>query len=147
MPSLNSYDASVHLNLGDLAVDSHTAPSVIRLRIKQSKTDPSRQGVDIFLGAIMADICPVQAMLQYLEVRSPSQGPLFVFQSGSPLTRSSLVFHVQAALQQANIPHKAYNGHSFRIGAATMAASAAWPGGFTDSDSRPLEERSIHDLH
>ena len=122
-----SYDASVHLNLGDLAVDSHTAPSVIRLRIKQSKTDPFRQGVDIFLGATMADICPVQAMLQYLKVRSPSQGPLFVFQSGSPLTRSSLVSHVQAALQQANIPHKAYNGHSFRIGAATIwQRSVAW---------------------
>ena len=33
VPSLNSYDASVHLNLGDLAVDSHTAPSVIQLHI------------------------------------------------------------------------------------------------------------------
>ena len=69
----------------------------------------------------MADICPVQAILQYLKVRSPSHGPLFVFQSGSPLPRSSLVSHVQAALQQANIPHKVYNGHSFRIGAATTA--------------------------
>ena len=46
IPSPQSYDSSVHLSLSDLAVDSHTTPSIIRLRIKQSKTDPFRQGVD-----------------------------------------------------------------------------------------------------
>ena len=121
-PSLQAYDASVHLSLSDLAVDSHSSPSMVRLRIKQSKTDPFRQGVDVFLGATHADICPVVAMLQYLAVRTPSPGPLFVFQSGAPLTRASLVSHLRAALQKAGIPHSAYSGHSFRIGAATSAA-------------------------
>ena len=51
VPSGQSYDPEVHLNLADIAVDSHIAPSLIRLRIKQSKTDPFRQGDDIFLGA------------------------------------------------------------------------------------------------
>ena len=77
IPSPQSYDSSVHLSLSDLAVDSHTTPSIIRLRIKQSKTDPFRQGVDIFLGATNADICPVQAVLQFLAVRNPSPGPLY----------------------------------------------------------------------
>lgn len=48
VPSPRSYDASVHLSLSDLAVDSHTTPSMIRLRIKQSKTDPCRRGWPFF---------------------------------------------------------------------------------------------------
>ena len=39
-----------------------------------------------------------------------------------PLTRVVLVAKVQEALQQAGLNHKDYNGHSFRIGAATSAA-------------------------
>ena len=45
-----AYDPDVHLNLSDLALDSHTNPSVVQLRIKQSKTDLFRQGINIFLG-------------------------------------------------------------------------------------------------
>ena len=121
IPSPQSYDDSVHLSLSDLAVDSHTTPLIKRLRIKQSKTGPLRQGVDIFLGATNTDICPVQAVLQFLAVRNPSPGPFFIIQSGSPLTQGTLVSHLRAALQKAGIPHSAYNGHSFRIGAATIA--------------------------
>ena len=74
--------------------------------------------MDIFWGATNADICTVQAMLQFLALRNPSPGPLFVF----PLTQAKLVSHLRAALQKAGISHSAYNGHSFCIGAATMAA-------------------------
>ena len=51
VPSPLTYDPQVHLSLADVSVDSHTAPSQICLRIKQSKTDPFREGVDIFLGS------------------------------------------------------------------------------------------------
>ncbi len=88
----------MHLNLGDLALDSHTKLSLIRLRIKQSKTDPIRKGADIFLGATAANICPMKALLHYIAVRSPTPGPLFVFQSGTPLTRKALVSHMQSML-------------------------------------------------
>ena len=84
--------------------------------------DPFQQGVDIFLGTMYADICPVQAVLQFLELCNPSPDPLFVFQSGSLLTRATLVSHFRAALQKAGIPLLAYNGHGFHIGAATTAA-------------------------
>ena len=49
-------------------------------------------------------------------------GAPFIFSSGCPLTRSALVSHLQAALQRAGIQQENYNGHSFRIGAATTAA-------------------------
>lgn len=118
VPSGQAYDPEVHLNLADLAIDSHKNPSLIRLLIKQSKTDPFRQGVEVFLGASKGDVCPVQALLNYLNVRPSTP---VVFSSGPPLTRSALVSKLQAALQQAGVNHKDYNGHS-KIGAATTAA-------------------------
>ena len=71
----NAYDPLIHLSLADLSIDSHSAPTMISLRIKQSKTDPFRQGVDVFLGATQASICPVKAMVDYIAVRPPSPGP------------------------------------------------------------------------
>ena len=97
-------------------------PSMARLCIKQSKTDPFRQGVEVFLGNTGSEVCPIQALVHYIGVRSPSQGPLFILQSGAPLTRSYLVSQLQAALRQAGIEDSGFNGHSFRIGAATTAA-------------------------
>lgn len=108
--------------MADLAIDSHENPSIIRLVIKQSKTDPFRQGVEIFLGSSKGDICPVRALLDYLNVRLPTPGTLFMFESGAPLTRPTLVSKLQQALQQAGLHHSEYNGHSFRIRAATTAA-------------------------
>ena len=129
VPSLREYDPEVHLSLADLAVDSHTNPTLIRVRIKQSKTDPFRLGADIFLGASSAPICPVQAIVNYIAVRSPGPGPLFCFESGSPLSRASMVSEVQQALTNTGLEAAGFAGHSFRIGAATTAAKR----GFEDS--------------
>ena len=60
-PLANAFDPEVHLCLSDIALDSHTSPTMVRLQIKQSKTDPFRLGVDVFLGSTGANICPVQA--------------------------------------------------------------------------------------
>ena len=37
--SLEAFDDSTHLAVGDVSVDSRSAPSLLRLRLKQSKTD------------------------------------------------------------------------------------------------------------
>ena len=78
MSAPQAYDPDVHLNLSDLALDSHINPSVVQLRIKQSKMDPFRQGINIFLGKTDVAICPVQTVIQYIAVRSPNPGPLFM---------------------------------------------------------------------
>ena len=122
MPSSQAYDPDAHLSLGDFAIDSHEAPSLIHLTIKQSKTDPFRQGMDIFIGSSKGPVCPVQALMDYLGVRWSTQGALFLFESGVPLTRASLVAKLQQALQQAGLNPSDFTGISFRIGAATMAA-------------------------
>ena len=122
VPSAEAYDPASHLSLSDVALDNHTNPSMIRLVLKQSKTDPFRQGMEIFVGRSGTNVCPVQALLYYIGIRPATPGPLFVLSTGLPLTRACLVANLQSALRQAGMEDKKYNGHSFRIGAATTAA-------------------------
>ena len=77
MPSQEAYDPAVHLNKEDVAVDDPAAPSVIRITIKQSKTDPFRKGINIFLGKTSSYLCPVAAILNYLLKKGSQKGPYF----------------------------------------------------------------------
>ena len=121
VPSEAAYDSSVHLNISDIAVDSIDAPSTIKLRIKASKTDQFRKGVDIFLGRTHNHLCPVEALLAYIAKRGKEQGLLFRFEDKRLLTKDRFVSRVREALSQAGVNEKLYSGHSFRIGAATTA--------------------------
>lgn len=124
VPSHSAYDPSVHLSLADVSVDSQTNPQTVILRIKASKTDQHRVGVNIFLGRTNNDLCPVAAVLSYISRRGTADGPLFHFQNGSPLTRDAFVKEIRSALRLASVDTEHYSGHSFRIGAATSAAAA-----------------------
>lgn len=120
--SNGSYDPGCHLSLADIAVDNPADPAVLRVHIKQSKTDPFRKGIHLFVGRTQSDICPVRAILKYLVARGKKEGPLFMFPDGSYLTRQRLVEEVRLALGKAGVDPSKYCGHSFRIGAATTAA-------------------------
>ena len=119
----NHPDPEAHLSDGDVSLDSQSNPTVVRVRIKASKTDPFRKGVFVFLGITGNDLCPVAAMAAYLVIHGRNPGPFFRFQSGVPLSRELLVRHVRAALREKGIDDSKYAGHSFRIGAATSAAA------------------------
>lgn len=112
------------LTVCDVAVDSHTKPTMVRVHPKQSKTDPFRHGVDVFLGRTDATLCPVSAILAYCAVRSPIISPFFVFTDGTLLTRDRLVAAVRSALSTTGVNTAHYSGQSFRVGAATTAARA-----------------------
>ena len=122
-PNDTTFDPSVHLCVSDIAVDDPRCPSMLRVRIKQSKTDPFRRGVDLFVGKTSSPLCPVAAMLDYLSTRGVAPGPLFMFRDGRYLTRQRFAEAVRAALSQAGIDRSKYCTHSFRIGAATTAAA------------------------
>ena len=66
-------------------------------------------------------LCPVVSLTNYLHLCKPGPGPLFIYQNGTPLSRSQLSSFLQTTLQSAGIPGK-FSGHSFRIRAATTAA-------------------------
>ena len=105
----------------DVALDSHSSPSLMRVRIKQSKTDPFRLGVDIHLGKAPPPLCPISAMVAYIASRGPQPGPFFLFSDGSFLSRQRLVDSIRTA--SGGLNEGSYVGHSFRIGAATTAAA------------------------
>ena len=77
----------------------------------------------MFLGRTRTNLCPVATMLGYIDVRGLGPGPLFRFTAGAGLTRSRFVAQIQEALRTAGVDESRYNGHSFRIGAATTAAA------------------------
>ncbi len=123
VPSDSDFDPTVHLTKEDLALDNQDAPSMLRVNLKQSKTDPFRRGIQLFVGKTRTDLCPVAAILAYLVVRENKPGPLFMYQDGCCLTRQRLVVAVREALERAGMDQACYCGHSFRIRAATTAAA------------------------
>ena len=81
-PSSTTFDPGCHLYPADIATDHQTHPNILRICIKQSKTDPFRKGVQIIVGATGDSLCPVAAVLQYLVIRG--QVPYFVFAMDMP---------------------------------------------------------------
>ena len=120
----------------DIAVDNRSDPTYITVKLRRHKTDQHGIGTTIVIGRTGTELCPVAAVLSYLAWRPASPGPLFIQQDGTPLTRSSLVAAVREALTSAGLDVAGYNGHSFRIGAASTAARAGLPDSLIQSLGR-----------
>ena len=81
--------------------------------------------------AIRLDIARVcgHIFTSHRQVKIQHKSAIFQFQIGTFLTRQKFVQHIHSALQKTGVVHyillvdpTKYNGHSFRIGAATTAA-------------------------
>ena len=127
VPADDQYDESCHLSLSSISVDSRVNPQLLKIIIKQSKTDPFRKGVSVFLGATGENLCPVRGILPYLAIRGTHLGPLFIFEDGRSLTRHRFSSALNSLLNQLHMDTQSYNTHSFRIGAATTARQANVP--------------------
>ena len=126
MPSLKEYDGGAHLSEGDVSLDSVKSPKMVQVRIKQSKMDPFRKGVMVYLGRTGGELCPVVAVSAYLVVRGRAPGPFFVFKGGEPLSREIFVRRVFAALREVGVDSDKYAGHSFRIGRLPQLRQLVW---------------------
>ena len=111
------------LSVDSLEVDNFRDPRVVKLHLRRSKTDPFREGTTINIPRTGDDLCPVAALLSWLVYRGQAPGPLFVMQSGTPLTRSRLVTELRGVLRELGLEADHFSGHSFRKGAATTAAA------------------------
>ena len=96
------------------------------INIKASKTDPFRSGCTVRLPAICSTLCPVRAMLEFMQYHPTRTGPLFTYADRTYLTRRRLNVLLKVALPST--VNEPVSSHSFRIGAATTAASANVPG-------------------
>ena len=99
----DAFDPASHLTREDLAVNIPEDPTVVRVRLKASKTDPFKRGVTLLIGKGAPDLCPVKALVCYLLVRGEKAGPLFVFEDGRFLTRQRFVKEVREALGEAGV--------------------------------------------
>ena len=115
-------------------MDSIHSPKMLKVRLKQSKTDQLLQGVEVFIGKTGCLLCPVAATLAYMAIRGSHPGPFFQFGDKKPLTKGIFTDRIRSALHAIGLPHQDFAGHSFRIGAATAAARA----GVEDSTIRMM---------
>jgi len=107
--------------LDDIAVDSRANPHLLQVLLKQSKTDPFKQGVKVHLGATNSLVCPVKAVLSYLHKRSTRASPLFITSEGKGWTRRMFCASLKSELHNLKLDQHSYNTHSFRIGVTTSA--------------------------
>ena len=102
-------------------------PKRMTVQLKSSKTDVSRRGHSLAIARTSSTLCAVSAMREYFLLAQPQQGPLFYFQSGSFLTRGAVSHLLRDSSRVAGLPYQSLKGHSFRIGAASVAAAAGLP--------------------
>lgn len=127
LDSPSTYNPNTCLSWGDVAVDSRVAPSKVQIHLKRSKCDQFGSGVDVVVGVTGTPICPVRAMVAYLEARGTRPGPFFVDTSGVVVKKPWFIARFRELLSAVGVPASDYAGHSFRIGAATTAAIAGVP--------------------
>jgi hypothetical protein len=119
----SSFNPLVNLCIGDISF----AEDHVILTLKASKTDPFRKGVSIRLFSTLSTVNPYSLLIRYYQIRISAGAvptdPLFVTQTGSPLDRRTFITLLKSVLQHIGLDSDCYNGHSFRIGAASSCAA------------------------
>ena len=120
------FNPKMHLAANDVQADSLVNLGSFRIHIKCSQTDPFHQGCYIYTGAGKRDLCHVRALSQYLHVCGSTPGPLFLLSESTPYIANGWhpVFNLSFPLLGSLVCN---TGHSFRISAATSAASGGLP--------------------
>eukprot|EP00731_Ephydatia_muelleri_P003483 Em0001g3483a len=114
-----------NLSWGDVTFDHASEPSVMKIHLRTSKCDQYGKGADVFVGKTGNTLCPIAACLAYLALRGTTDpGAFFLKPDKRPLLKPVFVAELRKALGTMGLHQAAYAGHSFRIGAATAAASA-----------------------
>ena len=110
------------LTLAQITIPHHQSqPSSLTITFnsfKHSKGTPYKINILTQQGP-----CPVKAMVHYLQLRGLTQGFLFVNLLKHPLTRYQFASFLSTTLKFIGQDPDKFNTHSFRIGAATHAAT------------------------
>lgn len=116
--------AGYAVQLADINVNSNA----LSVRIRRSKNNQSGKPIFLQLSSFKDDsVCPVDAINQFLQMRSSSSGNLFIHANGLPLTRYQFGAVLSKALTRSGIFSQNYKSHSFRIGRATTLAMSGVP--------------------
>ena len=108
---------------------------VIGVEIYLRKFKHSQNAVTLLLPKQQSDyLCPVTTTELYLSLVKHGQGPFFQLLDGSPITYSFFSKHLNTVVSFLGLNPVQYTSHSFRIGAATHAASK----GLSDDEIKRL---------
>ena len=72
--------------------------------------------------SLQSAVCSLQMSYTDFSARAATPGPLFCFADGSPVKTSQFTQQLQQALNFCGLDSTKYKSHSFRIGAASLAA-------------------------
>ena len=107
----------------------------VKITITHFKHNTANRPFDIVIAQEDSPaLCPVQCMLQYCARRGNHSGPLFCHMDGRPITVSHFNNVLHRCLLFCGLDTARYKSHSFRIGAACLAAD----NGFSDAQIRAL---------
>ena len=104
------------------------------LHFKKFKHSKRAANVIIDIQDTNVAYCPVRAWHDYNKLRRNAPGFMFLKASGKPLSRQNFTEQLALCLKYSGLSRSLYKSHSFRVGAATFAASK----GFGDAQIRAL---------
>ena len=114
---------------GDIEIAYVDGRRMVRLTIRQSKTDQLGLKTTLFLSETGDLACPVSSVSNFRAVRTQAVSnsrQFLVHFDGNPLTRYQFSSILAKTVQFCNITGE-FRSHSFRIGAATEAAMRGIP--------------------
>ena len=115
VPSMKAFDPRAHLSWGDVAIDSPKDPTMLKIKLKRSKTDQLGRGVDVYVGKTGCPLCPIGNQ------RAPGR-PFLQVPEWPALNKAKI--YTRNSESAVGLPYMSFAGHSFRIGTATAAAKA-----------------------
>ncbi len=108
--------------------DVSLSDEALNICFKHSKTDQRGHSVAVTIQNLENNVlCPVRAMKDFLEIRAPVSGPLFLHFNQDPLTMGQVSAILKKSVGVVGLPVDDFSPHSFRIGAATSAAIRGVP--------------------
>ena len=96
--------------------------TAIKITLRHYKHSNPAEPVEIFIFRAKP-VCPVTVLLAYVNLRGTSPGPRFCWPDLSPISRSFFTQALGDSLRFCDLDVSGYKSHSFRIGAASWAAS------------------------
>lgn len=133
---LTGHDATAYhvIQFGDVSFSGsspHQSATVTFRKYKHNTTGIPHM-ISFSRGQSVHD--PVQALLDYIQLRGSQSGPLFCMLSGETVKRHTFDIHLHKTLRFCRLDSSRYKGHSFRIGAASYRSEQ----GDSDSQIRAL---------
>ena len=131
----NKEERDTILQFSDLSFGSKLRYEVVaQITFRRFKHNITGREHTITLMSSSNRLSPVRVLQEYLSLRGHAAGPLFMTSRGQPVTRGRFDKVLRSALNFCNLDTARYKGHSFRIGAASLASER----GFSDSQIRSM---------